>query len=46
MSTRRLLTEQIERLWNGGEIELVRRNYRADCVDHMPARRQWSISRR
>lgn len=36
MSTRALLTDQIERLWNGGEIDLVRRNYRADCVDHMP----------
>lgn len=34
--TRRLLTDQIERLWNGGELDLVRRNYRPDCVDHMP----------
>ena len=36
MTTRRLLRDQIERLWNGGELDLVRRNYRADVVDHMP----------
>ena len=36
MNVRRLLTDQIERLWGAGELELVRRNYLPDIVDHMP----------
>ena len=35
-TTRRLLTEQIVRLWGAGEIALVRRNYAPNVVDHMP----------
>ena len=35
-STRALLTDQIERVWGAGEVELVDHNYAADCIDHMP----------
>lgn len=33
---RRLLTDQIERLWGRGELDIVRRNYCPDVIDHMP----------
>lgn len=33
---RRLLTDQIERLWGRGELDVVWRNYHPDVVDHMP----------
>ncbi len=33
---RRLLTDQIERLWGAGELEVVWRNYSPDVVDRMP----------
>lgn len=35
-ATRRLLVDQIDGLWNRGELALVARNYAPDCVDHMP----------
>ena len=37
---RRLLHDQIERLWSRGELDLVPRNYHPDIVDHMPVPRQ------
>ena len=39
-TTRRLLEDQILRLWGEGRTELVAANYSSDIVDHMPVRGQ------
>lgn len=35
-TTKRLLSDQIEKVWGAGEIALVDQNYAADAKDHMP----------